>query len=57
MHTVPQVKSKTICCSSLTYILAVLNSLHQGEWPLQASHTIMTVPQVIVTSGTVFIEL
>ena len=42
INTVPQVKSKTICFSSLTYISAVLNGLHQGEWPLQASHTIIT---------------
>ena len=40
IYTVPQVKSKTICFSSLTYISTVLNGLHQGEWPLQASHTI-----------------
>ena len=39
---VPQVKSKTICFSSLIYISTVLNALHQGEWPLQASHTIIT---------------
>ena len=42
INTVPQVKSKTICFSSLTYISAVLNGLYQGEWPLQASHTIIT---------------
>ena len=42
INTVPQVKSKTIYFSSLTYISAVLNGLHQGEWPLQASHTIIT---------------
>ena len=42
VYTVPQVKSKTICFSSLTYISTVLNGLHQGEWPLQASHTIIT---------------
>ena len=42
INTVPQVKSKTICFSSLTYISAVLNGLHQGEWPLQASHNIIT---------------
>ena len=42
INTVPQVKSKTICFSSLIYISAVLNGLHQGEWPLQASHTIIT---------------
>ena len=42
INTVPQVKSKTISFSSLTYISTVLNGLHQGEWPLQASHTITT---------------
>ena len=42
INTVPEVKSKTICFSSLTYISTVLNGLHQGEWPLQASHTIIT---------------
>ena len=28
--------------SMLNYILTVLNGLHQGEWPLQAPHTIIT---------------
>ena len=42
INTVPQVKSKTICFSCLTYISAVLNGLHQGEWPLQASYTIQS---------------
>ena len=37
IYTVPQVNSKTICFPSLTYISAVLNGFHQGEWPLQAS--------------------
>ena len=45
IYTVPQVKSKTICFPSLTYISAVLNGLHQGEWPSQASHTIITEGQ------------
>ena len=40
IYTVPQVNSKTICFSSVTYISTVLDGLHQGEWPLQASHTI-----------------
>ena len=42
INTIPEVKSKTICFSSLTYISTVLNDLHQGEWPLQALHTIIT---------------
>ena len=42
IYKVPQVNSKTICFPSLTYISAVLNGLRQGEWPLQASHTIIT---------------
>ena len=40
INTVPEVKNKTICFSSLTYISTVLNDLHQGERPLQALHTI-----------------
>ena len=35
--TVPQV-----CFSFLTYFSTVLIGLHQGEWLLQASHTIIT---------------
>ena len=42
INTVPEVKSKTICFSSLTYISTVLNDFHQGEWPLQALHSIIT---------------
>ena len=42
IYTVPQVKSKIICFSSLTYVSTVLNGLHQGEWPLQVSHTMIT---------------
>ena len=34
INAVPQLKSKTICFSSLSYISTVLNGLHQGEWPV-----------------------